>query len=96
MRKNYQKIITKQNIRYYYFLSFAVIGYVLCVIAMYAYPVILKSLGGIFLIGVLSLGVTIYIFNFTKFKKLLNEEIEQDIKRYEEKFQKKEEKKYDA
>ena len=93
MRKNYQKIITKQNIRYYYFLSFAVIGYVLCVIAMYAYPAVLKSLAGIFLIGVLSLGITIYIFNFTKFKKMLDEEINGDIEKYEEKIQKKEEKK---
>ena len=93
MRKNYRKIITKQNIRYYYFLSFAVIGYVLCVIAMYAYPVALKSLGGIFLIGAASLVITIYIFNFTKLKKLLNEEILRDIEKYEEKIQKKEEKK---
>ncbi len=93
MRKNYRKIITKQNIRYYYFLSFAVIGYVLCVIAMYAYPVALKSLGGIFLIGATSLVITIYIFNFTKLKKLLNEEIQRDIEKYEEKIQKKEEKK---
>ena len=93
MRKNYRKIITKQNIRYYYFLSFAVIGYVLCVIAMYAYPVVLKSLGGIFLIGATSLIITIYIFNFTKLKKLLNEEILRDIEKYEEKIQKKEEKK---
>lgn len=93
MRKNYRKIIAKQNIRYYYFLSFAVIGYVLCVIAMYAYPAVLKSLAGIFLIGVLSLGITIYIFNFTKFKKMLDEEINGDIEKYEEKIQKKEEKK---
>ena len=92
MRKNYRKIITKQNIRYYYFLSFAVIGYVLCVIAMYTYPVAIKSLGGIFLIGATSLIITIYIFNFTKLKKLLNEEIQRDIEKYEEKIQKKEEK----
>jgi hypothetical protein len=60
---------------------------------MYAYPVAIKSLGGIFLIGAASLVITIYIFNFTKLKKLLNEEIQRDIEKYEEKIQKKEEKK---
>jgi hypothetical protein len=63
---------------------------------MYAYPAILKSLGGIFVIGALSLGITIYIFNFTEFKKMLDEEIKGDIEKYEEKYQKKEEKTNDA
>ena len=34
-----------------------------------------------------------HIFNFTKFKKLLDEEIKGDIKKYEEKVARKEEKK---
>ena len=92
MRKNYKARIAKYNIRYYYFIAFMVIGYILSILVMYVYPAAISSLGGILLLGVIALGISIYIFNFTGLKKLLDEEIEQDIEKYEEKIRKKEEK----
>jgi len=85
MRKNYKKIIVRQNIRYYYFLSFIFFGYILSVISLYFYPAVIKSLGGILAIGILSFAITVYIFNFTGFKGLLDKEIDEDMEKYEEK-----------
>lgn len=93
MRKNYKQRITKQNIGYYYFLSFVIFGYILSVISLYAYPIAIKSLLGIFVIAFVAFGISVYIFNFTGLKKLLDAEITQDIDKYEEKIQRKEEEK---
>jgi len=93
MRKNYKQRITKQNIRYYYFLSFIFFGYILSVISLYVYPIAVKSLFGISAIALIAFGISVYILNFTVLKKLLDNEIERDIDKYEEKIAKKEEKK---
>ncbi|MHB1692807.1 MAG: hypothetical protein ACYCUW_02865 [bacterium] len=90
MRKNYQQKITKRNIGYYYFLSFIFFGYILSVISIYAYPAAISSLVGIFAIALIAFGISVYIFNFTGLKKLLDAEIKQDIEKYEEKIQRKE------
>jgi hypothetical protein len=52
---------------------------------MYAYPAAISSLVGILAIALIAFGISIYIFNFTGFKKLLDAEIKQDIEKYEEK-----------
>lgn len=88
MRKNYRKTIVRQNIRYYYFLSFIFFGYILSIISIYFYPAVIKSLGGIFVIGLFSLGITIFIFNFTGFKGLIDKEIDEDMEEYEKKHNK--------
>jgi hypothetical protein len=41
-------------------------------------------------IALIAFGITVYIFNFTGLKKLLDAEITQDIEKYEEKIQRKE------
>jgi len=88
MRKNYRKTIVRQNIRYYYFLSFIFFGYILSIISMYFYPAVIDSLSGILLIIFLSICITIYVFNFTKFKGLIDKEIDEDMEKYEKKHNK--------